>query len=771
MLKWRGLLCISALLSLSGNTFAQSPNDFLRLFGGIIQESMVQQAQKEWRALPPTEISCLDQSLLRQGSSVAILINHGVLPSDPRLTQLRSGCRLQMAQPPQSPTDGQSSNPAQTSPYVVDGLRLGTRFQPDNPAYQRYRCGPSDKFPRFTWCHEEHATRQNGHEITHSHSILEDQRGTAWYVNSYLEPAFFSPSDMQNELNRLSKKFGEKPREFHLTHRDGLSDAVIAVWGNVQLQPLDGADVSTVASGGTVKGLLISYLGDLERSAKAGVPVYRLEGGAGFVWAATYNQNGRGALRFLAVDASKTGTTPQIVQQQPANQPLSQAKPSAPPNPLATAQLPNTTQGSVAGSPRGWIGVQIQNVAGDAAKTVGPNVTAGALVVAPVAGGPAAKAGLLSGDVITAVNGNPVKDAHDLASAIGQMSPHSMATLTIIRTGDEKTLAVTVGTDFAEGVCFSDIENLVAIPRACTLARRLGPSQMYVRDPFTGRNTPGPFCESANECLDTLTRRVPALVNYLRQHPQLMKQLNLPPQVYAALGQAGRLVAFQPNVNCNYGITNNTLFSLNLSLDSQSAFERLSVAVENFLNNIQSNYNNDLNNYTAWLPFARHYDHSAELAEVEAKYKAAYQTSDMDGFLRLAPDFEDQLSQAEAFQDKLVQQSDQLALLDSQFIDLSRQVEDAKLASVLDPKIAKVVEAQKAKISQLRTIVPAARGDVSDEIADIERKKDQIDKQIELAQTTDEARHHGFRSAEEYENCLTEQQKLQASGIQKSCDR
>lgn len=103
---------------------------------------------------------------------------------------------------------------------------------------------------------------------------------------------FFAANEVQNEIDRLSARFGERPHEFRLPPREGLPNALIAVWGKIELEQLDAADVSTVASDGTVKGLLISYLGDLERSAKAGVPVYRLAGGPGFVWAATFNSDG-----------------------------------------------------------------------------------------------------------------------------------------------------------------------------------------------------------------------------------------------------------------------------------------------------------------------------------------------------------------------------------------------------------------------------------------------------------------------------------------------
>src|SRR5262249_58821018 len=71
----------------------------------------------------------------------------------------------------------------------------------------------------------------------------------------------------------------------------------------------------------------------------------------------------------------------------------------------------------------GWIGVQIQPVTAEIADNLGLKASEGALVADPQANGPAAKAGVMAGDVITAVNGNPVKDARDLARQIGSMAP------------------------------------------------------------------------------------------------------------------------------------------------------------------------------------------------------------------------------------------------------------------------------------------------------------------------------------------------------------
>jgi serine protease Do len=74
---------------------------------------------------------------------------------------------------------------------------------------------------------------------------------------------------------------------------------------------------------------------------------------------------------------------------------------------------------------RGWIGVQIQAVTADIADSLGLKKAEGALVSEPQVDSPAAKAGIMSGDVITMLDGNPVKDSHMLARKIGSMAPGS----------------------------------------------------------------------------------------------------------------------------------------------------------------------------------------------------------------------------------------------------------------------------------------------------------------------------------------------------------
>ncbi len=93
---------------------------------------------------------------------------------------------------------------------------------------------------------------------------------------------------------------------------------------------------------------------------------------------------------------------------------------------------------------RGWIGVQIQPVTQDIADSLGLKKAEGALVAEPQANSPAAKAGIAAGDVITSVDGKPVKDARDLAKKIGALAPKASVKLTVLHNGSEKDLTLTL---------------------------------------------------------------------------------------------------------------------------------------------------------------------------------------------------------------------------------------------------------------------------------------------------------------------------------------
>jgi serine protease Do len=95
---------------------------------------------------------------------------------------------------------------------------------------------------------------------------------------------------------------------------------------------------------------------------------------------------------------------------------------------------------------RAWLGVQIQPVTAGIAESLGLKKAAGALVDSAQVDGPAAKAGIKAGDVITAVNGSAIKDSRDLAWKVSTLAPGSSAKLDVLRNGETKAITVALDT-------------------------------------------------------------------------------------------------------------------------------------------------------------------------------------------------------------------------------------------------------------------------------------------------------------------------------------
>ena len=199
------------------------------------------------------------------------------------------------------------SDPATTSPYVVDGLALGARVDAGSPAYRGYQCSPSEQFPDFTRCQRTQKQQEGGTRrvFEATSSTLHGPDGKAVYINRHIAPWSFDRNEFQDEIKRLSSRFGERAREMRLPPREGVQTAIIAVWGKIQLTELDADAISILASGESPrKGLLIDYLGNLRRSAQQGLPIYSLNGGAGYIWSASVGRNNVGHIRVLTVDPS-----------------------------------------------------------------------------------------------------------------------------------------------------------------------------------------------------------------------------------------------------------------------------------------------------------------------------------------------------------------------------------------------------------------------------------------------------------------------------------
>ena len=93
---------------------------------------------------------------------------------------------------------------------------------------------------------------------------------------------------------------------------------------------------------------------------------------------------------------------------------------------------------------RGWLGVMIQKITPDLAKSFGLSQSEGALVGDVIPDGPAAKGGVKRGDVIVMFDGQQVKDMEDLPKIVAATRPNSVVDVEVIRDGSRMTLSVSI---------------------------------------------------------------------------------------------------------------------------------------------------------------------------------------------------------------------------------------------------------------------------------------------------------------------------------------
>jgi serine protease Do len=93
---------------------------------------------------------------------------------------------------------------------------------------------------------------------------------------------------------------------------------------------------------------------------------------------------------------------------------------------------------------RGWLGISVQDISDDMAKNLNHKNKSGALVSDVFKGDPADKAGIKVGDIITEINGKPLKDTHELLLTIATLKVGQKMNVKAIRDGKEMTFQVTV---------------------------------------------------------------------------------------------------------------------------------------------------------------------------------------------------------------------------------------------------------------------------------------------------------------------------------------
>ena len=111
--------------------------------------------------------------------------------------------------------------------------------------------------------------------------------------------------------------------------------------------------------------------------------------------------------------------------------------------PVATAKL--VLEGIVKDGQvtRGWIGVEPNDLSPELAETFGVKAKEGVIITGVLQDGPAARAGIKPGDVITQVAGKPVSNVADLLSNVAALKPGTASKFSVLRRDSQVELAVT----------------------------------------------------------------------------------------------------------------------------------------------------------------------------------------------------------------------------------------------------------------------------------------------------------------------------------------
>ncbi|WDR02773.1 Do family serine endopeptidase [Devosia algicola] len=257
----------------------------------------------------------------------------------------------------------------------------------------------------------------DGYIVTNNHVVKDATKVTVVFDNGDEKVASIVGTDERTDLAVLKIDGTDMPFVKLETERSRIGDWVVAV-GNpfglggtvtVGIISAEGRDI-----GGSSYGDFLQ-IDAAVNSGNSGGPDFNLKGEVVGVNTAIYSPNGGNVGIAFAIPAS---TVKQIVDQL-------------------------IKGGTVV---RGFLGVSIQDVTRDIADSVGLPSPKGAIVREPTPDGPAGKAGIVSGDIITAVDGKQISDALDLSRTIASKAPSTPVELTIWRDGAETKVKVTLET-------------------------------------------------------------------------------------------------------------------------------------------------------------------------------------------------------------------------------------------------------------------------------------------------------------------------------------
>jgi hypothetical protein len=335
-------VAIAIVLSVTGEPAAAGQNgpNIGGILGIILNSALANQARQEWQSRPTADFNCLEA----HNVSADQLAADGIGPNDPGVRRMFAQCARDAAN--QVPASIATAAPTGTHnpDFAVDGLAVGAAVHPESPTYKAYRCHPSDQFSGFSWCAIKHPLRGKFGAYDSSVTILHSDANTAVFILQDIIPAYFAPGDAEREIQRLSQTFGQAARIYNGDPRPDAPHSIIATWGDVTLAPLDQPTLDALSRGETINaGLVIDFLADSRKSAREGLPVFHIGGGSGYIWAAMFDDGGKGRLRITAVN-------PSLLPERPEEQtpPTAYAPPAT--TPAQTPAAPDPAQAEKEGA-------------------------------------------------------------------------------------------------------------------------------------------------------------------------------------------------------------------------------------------------------------------------------------------------------------------------------------------------------------------------------------------------------------------------------------
>ena len=185
--------------------------------------------------------------------------------------------------------------------YSIGGFTLGELVR-RNRNFGSYQC-ESGVFPGTTECSRAQQRNAPSTGAT-ADKVMYAEDGTAVYLMANVASAALGQDAISREIDSLSNTFKEQPKKIErLPARARLPNCVIVTWGDVELRQLRPEDLRE--SDPIWPGIFLHPLGDMERSVKEGLPIYRVTGGPGYVFSTSFDSTGRGYRRYEAVDIAR----------------------------------------------------------------------------------------------------------------------------------------------------------------------------------------------------------------------------------------------------------------------------------------------------------------------------------------------------------------------------------------------------------------------------------------------------------------------------------